>query len=47
MFFIKLTDVLEDYGKAMLRFDKINHLEANVVLIVSLKVSSKIKKCHV
>ncbi|KAJ6216815.1 hypothetical protein RDWZM_007972 [Blomia tropicalis] len=30
-------DILEDYGKSVLRFDKINHLEANVVLISSLK----------
>ena len=32
-------DVLEDYGKTLLRFDKINPHEANVVLIATLKVN--------
>lgn len=34
-----LIGVLEDEGKEILNFKKINHLEANVILTTALKVS--------
>lgn len=39
---LKNIGVLEDYGQALLRFDKANHHEANVVLLLPLQVKCRL-----